>query len=77
MKKTIYLLHGDNAVDCYNEKGINGCIKQGYNNVSVIEFTKEMPVSRIVQTVLNSVSGSLDSCIITKTDYEKIIKAFN
>ena len=75
LKETIYLLHGDNAVNFYKEYGVDTCIKQGFNHVSCVPFDKNTPIETIIQRVLNGVAGSLDSCIITKAEYDKIIKA--
>lgn len=74
--KKIYLLHGDNATNFYQEYGVDTCIKQGFNNVSVISIDEKTPIETVIQKVLNKVAGSLDSCIITEKDYNKIIKAF-
>jgi len=75
MNKKIFLLHGDNAVSTYTEEGVKACIKQGYNNVSAIEYDEQTDVVDLVREVLYSASGSLDTCVITEKDYNEILKA--
>lgn len=76
MKKTIFLLHGEDAVNAYQDGGVKACIKGGYNVMSEIHYTAKTSVKSIVAEVLQNVAGSLDTCIISKLEYDLIKKAF-
>lgn len=75
--KKIFLLLGEDAVNEYCQNGIKGCIKQGYNVTSVIEYNGAYTMRAVVQQVLNAVSGSLGAFIISKEEFDAIEKAFS
>ena len=74
MKKSIFLLHGEDAVNEYRENGADGCVKRGFNVVSKIVFDPLETVELFTNSILDAVSGSLDSCLIDESDYKIISK---
>lgn len=69
MNQTFYFLHGEDAVAEYCEKGVEGCKRKGFNFTSKIDCSDTEPFEIFIKKILNSVAGSLETCLISEAEY--------
>ncbi|WP_317897127.1 hypothetical protein [Aurantibacillus circumpalustris] len=69
MKQTFYFLHGEDAVAEYNENGVDGCKNKGYNFISKINYSVNESQEIFIKKILDAISGSLETCLISVEDY--------
>jgi len=70
--KKIYLLHGREAVSCYNDNGVKECLEKGYFNISEIAYDANQPIEVLINNVLWACNSKLDNCFISKDDFSRL-----
>ena len=73
--KTIYLLHGEQAVRIYHDNGIKSVIASKEGEVSEIIKKKNESLQAFAGSILAACDGWMANAIITDKEYKLFIKS--